>query len=303
MSEDLDDLVTEASHPASEELDRLPALDIVRLMNREDGAVVAAVESEAEHIARGIEWITEAFASGGRLLYAGAGTSGRLGVLDAAECPPTFGTPPEMVVGVIAGGSDALTRSVEGAEDDRERGAAAIDALAPTARDVVVGIAASGRTPWVLGAVARAGAADARSIGVCCNPGAPLAANVDLAVVPVVGPEILAGSTRLKAGTATKMVLNMFTTGAMVGVGKTFGNRMVDVCASNDKLRARALRIVRDVTDLPEPAAADLLTRCDGEVKTALLAHRRRVSAEEARLLLERADGHLRRAIDNGEPS
>jgi N-acetylmuramic acid 6-phosphate etherase len=293
----MDHLQTEARNPASTNLDELPALELARLMNAEDAKIIPAVASQAEAIARAIDLIADRLRAGGRLIYAGAGTSGRLGVLDATECPPTFSAPPGQVIGMIAGGPQALTRSIEGAEDHSEFGERDLQALQPTGRDVVVGIATSGRTPYVLGALACARRLGACTIGLSCNTDADLIPYVDLAILPVVGPEILSGSTRLKAGTATKLVLNMLTTGAMVRLGKTFGNLMVDLKASNQKLRARTNRIVRLLTGLDRQQADDLLKRCDGELKTALVAQLSNQSPSEARTRLQAAGGQVRRAL------
>lgn len=294
----LDHLQTEARNLASANLDELSPRELVRLMNAEDAHVSTAVAAEEDAIVRAIEVVTDRLRHDGRLIYVGAGTSGRLGVLDATECPPTFNAPPGQVVGVIAGGPTALTRAVEGAEDKPELGEQDLKALNLSAKDVVVGIATSGRTPYVLGAVAYAGRLGAFTIGLSCNQPSELAAAADLAISPVVGAEVLSGSTRLKAGTATKMVLNMLSTGAMVGLGKTFGNLMVDLRATNTKLRARTNRIVRILTGLDVEQAGELLGRCDGELKTALVAYRAGVSAEEARQRLERAGGQVRAALE-----
>jgi N-acetylmuramic acid 6-phosphate etherase len=294
----MDHLQTEARNPASTKLDELTALQIVRLMNAEDARVIPAVGAQAESIARAVEVIAERLRAGGRLIYVGAGTSGRLGVLDASECPPTFNSPPEQVVGVIAGGPSALTRSIEGAEDHPEQGERDLQALGVSGRDVVVGIATSGRTPYVLGAVAFARKLGAFTIGIACNDDAELNAVVELAIVPVVGPEVVSGSTRLKAGTATKLVLNMLSTGAMVLLGKTYGNLMVDLRASNSKLRARINRIVRLLTGLSVEAADQLLQPCGGELKTALVAQLRGVPPEEARTRLASAGGQVKKALD-----
>ncbi|MEJ2401334.1 MAG: N-acetylmuramic acid 6-phosphate etherase [Xanthomonadales bacterium] len=294
---DLDRLTTEARNPRSTELDRLDTLDMVRLINAEDAAVADAVGRVAPDIARAIDVIAERLAQGGRLVYAGAGTSGRLGVLDAAECPPTFNAEPGQVIGLIAGGETALTRAVEGAEDDAEAGAAAVRALEPTAHDVVVGITASGRAPWVLGALDAARDAGAFAIGFACNAAAELQAHADLCILPVTGPEVLSGSTRMKAGTATKMVLNMLTTGAMVRLGKTYGNLMVDVQATNEKLVERALRIVQTVTDCDRAEARQALAACDGKVKPAIVMLRLGIDADAADDRLRRAGGQLRAAL------
>lgn len=292
-----DSLTTEAPNPASARIDELDALGIVRLMNAEDAGVAAAVGREAEMIARAIDVIAAALSAGGRLIYLGAGTSGRLGVLDATECPPTFGTPPEAVVGLIAGGPPALTRAVEGAED---RADLAIDDLAAVGlvrRDVLVGIAASGRTPYVIAGLEYGRKIGCFTIGLACNENPALAPHADLVIAPCVGPEILAGSTRLKAGTATKMVLNMLTTGAMIRLGKTYGNLMVDLRATNSKLVVRAQRLVSRLTGVPDDVAEQLLAAADGELKTAVVARLRDVSPTEARRLLAAAGGHLRQAL------
>lgn len=293
----MDHLETEGRNPASERLDELSALAIVRLMNAEDTKVIPAVAAQAEAIARAVDVIADRLRGGGRLFYAGAGTSGRLGVLDATECPPTFNSPPGQVVGIIAGGPPALTRAVEGAEDHPEYGARDLEALQFSAQDVLVGIATSGRTPYVLGAIAYARRLGAFTIGLSCNVDSELIPHVELAITPVVGPEVLSGSTRLKAGTATKLVLNTLTTGAMVRLGKSYGNLMVDLRATNVKLRARTNRIVRQLTGLAHEQADDLLRRCEGELKTALVSQLAGVSPEEARERLRAAGGQVRRAV------
>ncbi len=297
MSAPLGHLTTEAVNPASARIDELDAAGIVAVMNAEDAGVAAAVARESEAIARAIEIVADRFRSGGRLVYIGAGTSGRLGVLDASECPPTFGTPPEMVVGLIAGGMQALTRAIEGAEDSRELAAADLAAIGLSSRDVLVGIATSGRTPYVLGGLAHAREVGAFAIGLACNDNSELERVAEMMIVPKVGPEIVAGSTRLKAGTATKMVLNMLTTGAMIRIGKTYGNLMVDLRATNVKLVARTRRIVAALTGAAEDEAERLVAAADGELKTAVVAKARGVSPAEARRLLAEAGGHLRRAL------
>ena len=268
-------------------------------MNREDRKLAAAVEAEAEAIAEAVEGIVSAIRSGGRLIYMGAGTSGRLGVLDASECPPTFDTDPELVVGLIAGGYDALVRSIEGAEDFPEYGARDLDAIDLTSNDIVVGIATSGRTPYVIGGLGHAKAIGCTTIGLACNAGSALEAVADIMICPIVGPEIVSGSTRLKAGTVTKLVLNSLTTATMVRLGKTYGNLMVDLRATNEKLKARSKRIVGMLTGLDETASQRLLECCDGELKTAIVAQRRNVDAIEARRVLEGTNGQLRPAIEN----
>ncbi len=293
----MDHLTTEARNPASTDLDARTALEIVHVMNAEDATIAPAVAAQADAIARAIDLVAERLRRGGRLVYAGAGTSGRLGVLDATECPPTFNAPPGQVVGVIAGGPAAITQAVEGAEDHPEFAAADLRALGLNADDVLVGIATSGRTPYVLGAAAYARSQGAATIGLACNPDSELAAAVDLAITVVVGPEVLSGSTRLKAGTATKLVLNMLSTGAMVRLGKTFGNLMVDLRATNAKLRARTNRIVRTLTGLTVDEADALLRECGGELKTALVRRLANVGPEEARARLHAAGGSVRRAL------
>ena len=290
---------TEQRNPASEALDTLSALEIVRLMNAEDAKVAPAVGREAEAIAQAIDVIADRLRVGGRLVYLGAGTSGRLGVLDASECPPTFNSPPEQVIGLIAGGREALTRAVEGAEDQAELAVADLSAVKFSAKDVLVGIATSGRTPYVMRGLEHARGLGAFTIAISCTDRSAVAGAADLAITPVVGPEVLSGSTRLKAGTATKLVLNMLTTGAMVRLGKTYGNLMVDLRATNNKLRARTARIVRHLTGLPEDATNDLLERAGGELKTAVVMHHRGIPADQARGALAEAGGQLRMAIED----
>jgi N-acetylmuramic acid 6-phosphate etherase len=292
-----DHLLTEALNPSSEGLDTLSASEFVTLMNAEDAKVVEAVRAESASIAQAVELIADRFRQGGRLIYVGAGTSGRLGVLDASECPPTFNSPPEMVVGLIAGGLKALTRAVEGAEDDREQGGVEVRNIGAGTRDVVVGIATSGRTPYVLGAIEAAKAVGAFTIGLACNRPSLLGELVDLEIAPLVGPEILAGSTRLKAGTATKLVLNMLTTGAMVLIGKTMGNRMVDLQPTNEKLRIRTRRILREIAGIQDDEASRLLDRCSGSLKRALVCALAGVEPAVASELLEQHGGEVRRAV------
>ncbi len=292
-----DEPTTEAVNPASADLDRLDTVELVRLINREDATVAAAVAGQAEPIAAAIDCIAARLQAGGRLVYVGAGTSGRLGVLDASEIPPTFSAGPEQVVGIIAGGDVALRNAVEGAEDSPETGAADLDRLGFGPGDVLVGIAASGSTPYVAGAMARARDAGAATIGVSCNRPAAIADLADIMILPVVGPEVLAGSTRMKAGTATKMVLNMLSTGAMVRLGKTYGNLMVDLRASNRKLERRSLRLLMALTGLDRKAAVAVLDDCDGELKTAVVATRLKVDATAARERLRAAHGRLRQVL------
>ena len=298
----LEHLTTEARNPASEDLDGLSAAEIVRLINSEDAKVACAVGEQADAIAQAIDVIADRLAVGGRLIYIGAGTSGRLGVLDAVECPPTFNTNPTQVVGIIAGGYAALTTAVEGAEDKPELAIADLKGANLTSGDVVVGIATSGRTPYVIGSLEYANSVGAFTIGLCCNRDAQIATRCDLTIAPVVGAEVVSGSTRMKAGTATKMVLNMLSTGAMIRLGKTYGNLMVDLRASNSKLADRARRIVRAVTNLSDQESERLLSDCGGEVKTAIVSHYTGFSSLEARRLLDAAHGHLRKALE-GHPS
>jgi N-acetylmuramic acid 6-phosphate etherase len=266
-------------------------------MNDEDAGVIAAVRAESRSIATAVEWAAERFRRGGRLVYVGAGTSGRLGVLDASECPPTFSTPPEMVVGLIAGGPRALTRSIEDAEDKPEQGAADLAGLGVGADDLVVGVATSGRTPYVLGAVREARRRGAATVGLACNRPSLLGAEVDLEIAVLVGPEVVAGSTRLKAGTATKMVLNMITTGAMILIGKTLGNRMIDFTPVNEKLRIRARRVLRELAGVDDGRAGELLAASGGRVKVALVSALTGSGPEEAEALLAAHGGRVKQAV------
>ena len=295
-----DHLTTESRNPLSETIDVLSAAQIVALMSDEDEKIVAAVRAVSLAIATAIEWTAERFRVGGRLIYVGAGTSGRLGVLDASECPPTFSSQPRMVVGLIAGGREALVRAIEGAEDDPALGIADIVALDVNRDDLVVGIASSGRTPYVLGAVREAKNRHAATIGIACNRPSLLGREVDLEIALIVGPEVIAGSTRLKAGTATKMVLNMITTGAMVRIGKTFGNQMVDLQPTNEKLRIRTRRILRELTGLGQSEAAALLDSCGGSLKKALVVSIACVTPVDAQRLLDSNGGQVRLAVRAG---
>lgn len=294
----LEHLTTESRNPASEDLDGLTALEIVRLINAEDAKVAAAVAHETNAIAKAIDVIADRLERGGRLVYIGAGTSGRLGVLDAVECPPTFNTDPSQVVGLIAGGRQALTTAVEGAEDRPELAVEDLKSVHLTGDDVLVGIATSGRTPYVIGSLEYARSVGAYTIGLSCNRDAEIVTRCDLAITPVVGPEVVSGSTRMKAGTATKMVLNMLSTGAMIRLGKTYGNLMVDLRASNSKLADRARRIVRAVTHLSDHESERLLRGCGGEVKTAIVSHYTGYGSADARRLLAASQGHLRKALE-----
>ncbi|MCC3779251.1 N-acetylmuramic acid 6-phosphate etherase [Streptomyces sp. UNOB3_S3] len=290
-------LTTEAFRPDLADIDRLPTLDIAGIMNAEDAGVAAAVAARLPEIAAAIDAAAERMARGGRLIYAGAGTAGRLGVLDASECPPTFNTGPGQVVGLIAGGPEALVSAVEGAEDDAAGAAADLDALEIVPDDTVVGVSASGRTPYAVGAVRHARAAGALTVGLACNAGSPLGAAAEHAIEVVVGPELLTGSTRLKAGTAQKLVLNMISTITMMRLGKTYGNLMVDVRASNEKLRARSQRIVSLATGAADDEVEAALTGAGGEVKNAILILLGEVDGPTAARLLDQAHGHLRAAL------
>jgi N-acetylmuramic acid 6-phosphate etherase len=292
-------LETEKVNPATSEIDRMSPLEIVQVINAEDAKVAEAVKQELPHIARSIEEIAARMRRGGRLLYFGAGTSGRLGALDASECPPTFNLPPDMVVGSVAGGSIALSKAVEDLEDNIETGKTDAERLGVSEADTLVGIAASGRTPYVLGAIAHAKTMGALTIGLACNKDTPLEKEVEIMVAPVVGPEVITGSTRLKAGTAQKMVLNMLSTGTMILLGKTFGNLMVDVQATNQKLHSRAVTIVQQSTGLDEDAAEALLSASGGEVKTAIVAGRTNMAPELARKHLAEHGGVLRAALES----
>jgi len=299
----LDPRVTERRNPRTVDIDLASPLEIVDLVNAEDREVPRAVAAERERVARAVELAEATFRAGGRLFYVGAGTSGRLGVLDASECPPTFGVDPEMVQGIIAGGPAALTRAQEGAEDHPGHGARAVDEHGVTARDFVVGIAASGTTPYVRGALERARAIGARTAIVACSPPPEeLVAQVDVAIVPIVGPEVVTGSTRMKAGTATKLVLNTITTGAMIRLGKTYGNLMVDLRATNNKLRDRSERIVAEVCGVPRDEARRLLGAAGGKVKTAIVMQKRGLDADAAERALAAAGGVIRRLLPDAPP-
>ena len=293
-----DSRLTEQRNPRSRQIDRLSALEIVDLVNAEDRMVAEAVGEEREAIVRAMELAVEAFRGGGRLVYVGAGTSGRLGVLDSAEMPPTYGTPPEMVQGVIAGGYAALVRAQEGAEDLPSAGAAAMDEKQVGPLDFVLGIATSGTTPYVHGALARARELGAKTgFLLCTYPTRELLDTHDVVIAPLVGPEVITGSTRMKAGTATKMVLNTITTGAMVLMGKVYGNLMVDLQVTCEKLRDRGERILMETLGLDRPGAAELLERAGGHVKTALVMHERGVDQGQAKRLLGEAEGVIARVV------
>ena len=299
----LDPRVTERRNPRTAAIDLASPLEIVDLIAAEDATIPAAVHSQRAEIARAIEIAEATFRAGNRLFYVGAGTSGRLGVLDASEMPPTYGTNPEMVQGIIAGGHKALTRSQEGAEDRLESAVEDLDAHGVRKGDFVIGIAASGTTPYVRRALAHARELGASTALLACSPPPPETAHlVDLVILPITGPEVVTGSTRMKAGTATKLVLNTITTGAMIRLGKTFGNLMVDLRATNKKLEDRSERIVMEVCGVERETARDLLSRAGGTVKTAIVMHFLSLSREEAERKLEEGGGVIRRIVDRPPP-
>lgn len=291
-------LLTEQSNPNTQNLDRLSALELVDLFNREDARVLQAIAAAREPLAEAIDRIAESLRRGGRLFYVGAGTSGRLGVLDAAECPPTFCTPPDLVQGIIAGGAAALIRSSEDLEDRAQDGAEAVAQRQIHEVDAVVGITAGGTTPFVLGALQAAKQRGATTIFIACVPAEQVPVDADVDIRLIVGPEVLAGSTRLKAGTVTKLALNILSTSTMVMLGKVYGNRMVDVAVTNRKLHDRALRIIGDLTGLSRQEAGFLLEKSDRQVKLALLMHWTGLDAAEGKELLEKYRGNLRQAVE-----
>jgi N-acetylmuramic acid 6-phosphate etherase len=294
---DLTSLTTEQRNPASADIDLLPVSMILRVINNEDKTVAGAVEAEIPYITRAVELVVQSLKDGGRLLYVGAGTSGRLGVLDAAECPPTFGTEPGQVVGIIAGGERALRNSIEGAEDDEEQGRADLNAVRPGKKDTVCGIAASRTTPYVVAALKQARSLGCRTVFLTTNPRSSFDLDVDVAICPDVGPEVIMGSTRMKSGTAQKMVLNMITTAAMVKLGKVYQNMMVDLQLRNDKLIERARRIVMVATGTDYESATAVLARADGHVKTAIVMILARVSVADAQRRITEAGGLIRVAV------
>ncbi len=286
-------IATEQRNPNTVNIDTLTTLEIVKLINREDHKVAGAVSLVADEIARAVDVIADRLGKGGRLIYCGAGTSGRLGILDAVECPPTYSTEPEMVQGLIAGGYGAIFKAVEGAEDSRELGVQDLQGIGFGAGDVLVGIAASGRTPYVLGAMEYARTLGAATVSVTCCPGSELDSFADIGIAPAPGPEVVTGSTRMKSGTAQKMVLNMLSTGAMIKLGKVYGNLMVDVKPSNEKLIRRCVTIVCSATECDEATAVAALETCDYRPKVAIVMILCGVRAQEARAMLEKADGRI----------
>ncbi|MEY1635115.1 N-acetylmuramic acid 6-phosphate etherase [Morganella morganii] len=297
MKIDLTSMITESRNPASADIDSLPTLDMLRVINREDQTVALAVEKTLPQVAQVVDAVAQAFRLGGRLIYMGAGTSGRLGILDASECPPTFGTPAEQVVGLIAGGHKAILKAVENAEDNRELAVSDLKALNFSEKDVLVGIAASGRTPYVLGGMEYALSLGATVAAVSCNPDSEMSRLAGIAITPVVGPEVITGSSRMKAGTAQKLILNMITTGAMIRSGKVYGNLMADVEATNAKLVERQKRIVMAATECDRATAEQALAACDGHCKTAIVMLLAQLSAGDAKALLAQHQGFIRDAL------
>lgn len=299
MKIDLSRLVTESRNPASAEIDTLSTIEMLQVINQEDQKVALAVQAVLPQIAQTVDAITAAFANGGRLIYMGAGTSGRLGILDASECPPTYGTHPDMVIGLIAGGHQAILKAVENAEDNAQMGQDDLKALNLTQHDVVVGIAASGRTPYVLGGLEYAKSVGATTASIACNPECAMAEAADIAILPVVGAEVVTGSSRMKAGTAQKLVLNMLTSGAMIRSGKVFGNLMVDVEATNAKLIQRQTNIVIEATGATKEQAEKALEACERQCKTAILMILADLDAEQAKSRLAEHYGFIRAALNN----
>jgi N-acetylmuramic acid 6-phosphate etherase len=291
-------MTTEQQNPRTENIDQLPTSEILERINEEDARVTQVVKNALPGITQAVDAIADRLAAGGRLFYVGAGTSGRLGVLDAAECVPTFGTPASLVVGIIAGGEKAMVNAVEGAEDDRQAAKDDLLSLELSSVDAVVGIAASGHTPYVLAAIEYAKSVNSLTVGISCNVPAPLLDNSEIQIGLPVGPEVITGSTRMKAGTAQKLVLNMISTATMVKLGKVYGNLMVDVQITNAKLAIRAGRIVAQITGLDADAAQTLLSQANNSVKTAVVMHKHDVSCDEAQALLDAANGYLRKAIE-----
>ena len=297
LFQELSTLVTEQRNPASMDIDIMDTEDIVRVINNEDKTVAGVVEKEIAYITQAVEIITAAFKSGGRLIYAGAGTSGRMGVLDASECPPTFGVKPEMVQGIIAGGYSALRTAVEGAEDFEENGKNAIDEMNIKSNDVVCGIAASRRTPYVHGVLKEAKRQGAKTIIIVCNPRADMNIDVDVAICPVVGPEVVMGSTRMKSATAQKMILNILTTTAMIKIGKVYENMMIDLQQNNLKLIERSKKIIMMATDVSYSEASKYLNDANGHVKSAILMALTGLNLEDSKQLLSENDGFIKKAL------
>lgn len=292
-----DNLATEKNNPASAHIDEMTTLDMMTLINREDQKAALSLVPILPQIAAAVDLIADRLRRGGRLIYCGAGTSGRLGVLDAAECPPTYGTDPRQVTAIIAGGRPAMFAAQEGAEDNKDAAVADLQGLQLNRADVLVGLSASGRAPYVVSALRYARAQGAATVSVACSPGSVIARAADISLTAVPGPEIIAGSTRLKAGTVQKLILNMLSTGAMIRLGKVFGNRMVDLQATNEKLAERARRIVSEVTGCPAEESAHLLDKAGGSAKLAILLGLSKLSPEDARRILQKTGGHLKAAL------
>ncbi|MEQ4988918.1 N-acetylmuramic acid 6-phosphate etherase [Proteus sp. fly-1089] len=297
MAIDLSNLVTESRNHDSENIDTLSTLDMLSVINNEDKKVPLAIEKVLPEIAQLVDKVAVAFTQGGRLIYCGAGTSGRLGILDASECPPTYGTPHEMVIGLIAGGHKAILQAVENAEDNAQLGEEDLRQLNFNEQDILVGIAASGRTPYVMGALQYAKSLGAITGAISCNPESPIAKLADIAITPVVGAEVITGSSRMKAGTAQKLILNMITTGAMIKIGKVFGNLMVDVEATNAKLIERQIRIVMQATECERAIAEEALSQCQRHCKTAILMILANIDAKQAIQMLNQNKGFIRKAL------
>ncbi len=299
MRIDLDKLITESRNFNTVNIDSVPTVEMLRMINAEDKTVAYAVEKELDRIAEAVDIIHERLSKGGRLIYIGAGTSGRLGIIDASECPPTFGTDPELVQGIIAGGRNAVFKSAEGAEDDKDGGIADVKSVGLCDKDVLVGLAASGRTPYVIGALEYANGLNAATVAVTCNPDSEMAQVARISIAPVVGPEAITGSTRMKAGTAQKLVLNMLTTGVMVKLGKVYENLMVDVKASNIKLTERARKIVSQCAGVEEADAKRALEETEYDVKLAIFMLKSGLLKEDARKELDENNGFVRKALQN----
>ncbi|MEH7352661.1 N-acetylmuramic acid 6-phosphate etherase [Neobacillus drentensis] len=297
MEEKLELLTTESRNEHSMQIDTANPMDILRIMNEQDQLVALAVKEVLPDVEAAVQFVFESFQNGGRLIYLGAGTSGRLGVLDAVECPPTFSTEPEMVQGIIAGGERAILKAVEGAEDDPELGVSDLKALGLTKNDTVIGIAASGRTPYVIGALRYARSIGAKTVALSCNKNAAISQEADQRIEVIVGPEVLTGSTRLKSGTAHKMILNMISTSSMILLGKAYENLMVDVHVSNQKLKERAIGIIRKITGVSYEVALETLEHADLQVKTAIVMIKTNTTKQEAEQLLVNANGYVKRAI------
>lgn len=296
---DLTTMITESRNQASLTIDQLATIDMLKVINEEDKKVAFAVEKQLPQIAQAVDKIVEAFQQQGRLIYIGAGTSGRLGILDASECPPTYGTPAEQIMGIIAGGTPAIFKAVENAEDKPEQGQADLQSIQFNYKDILVGIAASGRTPYVIGAMEYAKSQGATVISLCCNPNAPMIGLADIAITPIVGAEVITGSSRMKAGTAQKLVLNMLTTASMIKIGKVFSNLMVDVEASNAKLIERQIQIVIEATSCSRQQAINALEQCNRQCKTAIIMLLMQISADQAMALLDENRGMIAHVLAN----